>query len=85
VTLPVLLRWLRLGPRVAAGPVALAGADVITILCRCRHDPAVLSAGPHPAGLRPKERATVARRRGKGRRKVGRKKRRRRSKIHDRK
>jgi magnesium transporter len=32
VTLPVLLHWLRLEPRVAAGPIALAGADVITIL-----------------------------------------------------
>jgi magnesium transporter len=30
--LPFLLRLLRLEPRVAAGPVALAGADVITIL-----------------------------------------------------
>jgi magnesium transporter len=32
VALPVLLRLLRLEPRVAAGPLALAGADVITIL-----------------------------------------------------
>jgi magnesium transporter len=32
MTLPILLRLLRLDPRVAAGPVALAGADVITIL-----------------------------------------------------
>jgi magnesium transporter len=32
ITLPILLRLLRLEPRVAAGPIALAGADVITIL-----------------------------------------------------
>ncbi len=33
MALPILLRLLRLDPRVAAGPVALAAADVITILC----------------------------------------------------
>jgi magnesium transporter len=32
LALPVLLRLLRLEPRVAAGPIALAGADVLTIL-----------------------------------------------------
>lgn len=32
LAMPMLLRLLRLEPRVAAGPVALAGADVITIL-----------------------------------------------------
>ncbi len=32
IVLPFLLRLLRLEPRVAAGPIALAGADVITIL-----------------------------------------------------
>ena len=32
MTLPISLRLLRLDPRVAAGPVALAGADVVTIL-----------------------------------------------------
>ena len=32
MTLPILLRLLRLDPRVAAGPVALATADIITIL-----------------------------------------------------
>ncbi len=32
LTIPLLLRLLRLDPRVAAGPVALASADVITIL-----------------------------------------------------
>lgn len=32
LALPVILRLLRLDPRVAAGPIALAGADVITIL-----------------------------------------------------
>lgn len=32
IVLPILLRLLRLEPRVAAGPVALAGADIITIL-----------------------------------------------------
>jgi magnesium transporter len=32
VALPVLLRLLHLEPRVAAGPIALAGADVLTIL-----------------------------------------------------
>jgi magnesium transporter len=32
LALPVLLRLLRLDPRVAAGPIALAGADIITIL-----------------------------------------------------
>ena len=32
MTLPILLRILRLDPRVAAGPIALAGADVITIV-----------------------------------------------------
>ena len=32
MTLPIVLRLLRLDPRVAAGPVALAGADIITIL-----------------------------------------------------
>jgi magnesium transporter len=32
IALPFVLRLLRLEPRVAAGPVALAGADVITIL-----------------------------------------------------
>ena len=33
LAMPMLLRLLRLEPRVAAGPVALAGADIITILC----------------------------------------------------
>ncbi|HEV3144977.1 MAG TPA: magnesium transporter [Gemmataceae bacterium] len=32
LTLPVLLRLLRLEPRVAAGPIALAAADIVTIL-----------------------------------------------------
>jgi magnesium transporter len=32
IVLPVVLRLLHLEPRVAAGPVALAGADIITIL-----------------------------------------------------
>lgn len=32
IVLPFLLRLLRLEPRVAAGPIALAGADIITIL-----------------------------------------------------
>jgi magnesium transporter len=32
IALPFLLRLFRLEPRVAAGPIALAGADVITIL-----------------------------------------------------
>jgi magnesium transporter len=32
MALPVLLRLLRLDPRVAAGPIALAAADVVTIL-----------------------------------------------------
>ena len=32
LAMPVVLRMLRLEPRVAAGPIALAGADVITIL-----------------------------------------------------
>jgi magnesium transporter len=32
ITLPVVLYWLRLEPRVAAGPIALAGADIVTIL-----------------------------------------------------
>jgi magnesium transporter len=32
LALPVILRLLRLEPRVAAGPIALAGADVLTIL-----------------------------------------------------
>jgi magnesium transporter len=32
ITIPVVLRWLRLEPRVAAGPIALAAADVLTIL-----------------------------------------------------
>jgi magnesium transporter len=32
LSLPVLLRLLRLEPRLAAGPIALAGADVVTIL-----------------------------------------------------
>jgi magnesium transporter len=32
MALPMLLRLLRLEPRVAAGPVALAGADILTIL-----------------------------------------------------
>lgn len=32
IAIPVVLRWLRLEPRVAAGPIALAGADVVTIL-----------------------------------------------------
>jgi magnesium transporter len=31
ITMPIVLRLLRLEPRVAAGPVALAGADVLTI------------------------------------------------------
>jgi magnesium transporter len=31
IALPFLLRWLKLEPRVAAGPIALAGADVLTI------------------------------------------------------
>ena len=33
LALPIVLRLLRLEPRVAAGPVALAGSDVVTILC----------------------------------------------------
>jgi magnesium transporter len=32
LAMPMLLRLLRLEPRVAAGPIALAGADIITIL-----------------------------------------------------
>jgi magnesium transporter len=32
IALPILLRLLHLEPRVAAGPIALAGADVVTIL-----------------------------------------------------
>jgi magnesium transporter len=32
LAMPVLLRVLRLEPRIAAGPIALAGADIITIL-----------------------------------------------------
>jgi magnesium transporter len=32
IVLPFVLRLLHLEPRVAAGPVALAGADIITIL-----------------------------------------------------
>src|SRR5579884_2315488 len=32
ISIPVVLRWLRLEPRVAAGPIALAGADIVTIL-----------------------------------------------------
>jgi magnesium transporter len=32
IALPILLRLLRLEPRLAAGPIALAGADVLTIL-----------------------------------------------------
>jgi len=33
LSLPMVLRWLRLEPQVAAGPVALAGSDILTILC----------------------------------------------------
>jgi magnesium transporter len=33
LTVPLLLRLLRLDPRVAAGPIVLAGADILTILC----------------------------------------------------
>ena len=32
LTMPVLLRLLRLEPRVAAGPIALAGSDIVTIV-----------------------------------------------------
>jgi magnesium transporter len=32
IAIPTVLRWLRLEPRVAAGPIALAGADIVTIL-----------------------------------------------------
>ncbi len=32
LTVPVLLRLMRLDPRVAAGPIVLAGADIVTIL-----------------------------------------------------
>src|SRR5262249_6260710 len=32
LAVPMLLRLLRLEPRVAAGPIALAGADILTIL-----------------------------------------------------
>jgi Mg/Co/Ni transporter MgtE len=32
IATPAVLRWLRLDPRVAAGLVALAGADMMTIL-----------------------------------------------------
>jgi magnesium transporter len=32
LTVPLLLRLLRLDPRVAAGPIVLAGADIVTIL-----------------------------------------------------
>jgi magnesium transporter len=32
ISIPILLRWLRLEPRVAAGPIALAAADILTIL-----------------------------------------------------
>lgn len=31
ITIPVVLHWLRLEPRVAAGPIALAGADLVTV------------------------------------------------------
>jgi magnesium transporter len=33
LALPIVLRLMHLEPRVAAGPVALAGSDVVTILC----------------------------------------------------
>ena len=32
ISIPMLLRLVHLEPRVAAGPIALAGADVVTIL-----------------------------------------------------
>jgi magnesium transporter len=32
MVVPFVLRLLRLEPRVAAGPIALAGADIVTIL-----------------------------------------------------
>ena len=32
ISLPFVLYWFRLEPRVAAGPIALAGADILTIL-----------------------------------------------------
>ncbi len=32
ITIPVVLRWFRLEPRVAAGPIVLAAADVVTIM-----------------------------------------------------
>jgi magnesium transporter len=32
ISIPILLHWLRLEPRVAAGPIVLAGADILTIL-----------------------------------------------------
>jgi magnesium transporter len=32
LVMPIVLRLLRLEPRVAAGPIALAGSDVITIV-----------------------------------------------------
>jgi magnesium transporter len=32
LALPILLRLFRLEPRLAAGPIALAGADLLTIL-----------------------------------------------------
>jgi magnesium transporter len=32
LTMPALLRLLHLEPRVAAGPIALAGSDIITIV-----------------------------------------------------
>ncbi len=32
ISIPVVLRWFRLEPRVAAGPIVLAGADIVTIL-----------------------------------------------------
>jgi magnesium transporter len=32
ISIPVVLHWFRLEPRVAAGPIVLAGADIVTIL-----------------------------------------------------
>jgi magnesium transporter len=32
ISIPIALHWFRLEPRVAAGPIALASADILTIL-----------------------------------------------------
>ena len=59
MTMPIILGLLRLEPRVAAGPIALAGADMITILMDLSLALWRLGEIPDRAGLFSKKTGTI--------------------------